>query len=308
MFDYPHLETLWAVQDQGTFEKAAKKLKVTRSAISQKMKWLEERWGAPLISRKPVKTTTLGNKLCRHLEHVRLLETKLQLNHGHLFDTSEIDPISIELMFHNDLIPTGLLEQLVTLSDQQNDIFINTAALDETMMRSRMQNGDACIAISASWWDNPLYQNYHLGKQTFKAISNADFANQFFDINANLKTLHKAPNVAHNSAADLGSRFLTQLGGDLCQCNSDTVPSLYSIMNACLDGKAWAMVPTPLVQNHIHDGRLIDLCPGESLNVDIYLYVLRSLQSVVPQVTDLINAAAAEFLRPVAEKKLQTAG
>ena len=299
MFDYPHLETLWAVQDQGTFEKAAIKLTVTRSAISQKMKWLEQRWGASLISRNPVNTTKLGNRLCRHLEHVRLLETKLHLDHGHLFQTDEIDPISIELMFHDKLIPTGLLEQLVIFADHQSDFLINTTKLDEELIQIKMDNGDTCIAISGSWWDNPLYKVHHLGKQKYMLVSSAAFAQKYFDGQIDLKKLRSAPSVAHNSAPDLATRFLTQLKGNLYECTSDNSPSLYSIMNTCLDGKAWAMIPTPLVQNYLENGRLINLCPGETLTIDIYLYVLHSLEKIVPQLSEMIISAANDFLQPM---------
>ena len=255
--------------------------------------------GAPLISRNPVNTTKLGNSLCRHLENVRMLETKLQLNHGCLFETSEIDPISIELMFHENLIPTGLLEQLVIFADHQSDFLINTTKLDEELIQIKMDNGDTCIAISGSWWDNPLYKVHHLGKQKYMLVSSAAFAQKYFDGQIDLKKLRSAPSVAHNSAPDLATRFLTQLKGNLYECTSDNSPSLYSIMNTCLDGKAWAMIPTPLVQNYLENGRLINLCPGETLTIDIYLYVLHSLEKIVPQLSEMIISAANDFLQPM---------
>lgn len=299
MFDYPHLETLWVVQNQGTFEKAAHKLNITRSAISQKMKWLEQRLGTPLISRNPVKTTKLGKRLCKHFEHVRLLETKLQLNHGHLFNSSGIDPINIDLMFHGRLIPTGLLEQLVIFSDYQSDFLINTTTVDEELIQLKMDNGDTGAAITSILRDNPLYIVHHLGKQNYMPVSSAAFAHKYFDGQIDISKLRRAPSVAHNSAPDLASRFLTQLDGNLYECTSDSFPSLYSIMNTCIDGKAWAMVPTPLAQNYLENCRLINLCPGETLTIDMYLYVLHSLEKIIPQLSEIIISAANDFLQPM---------
>ncbi|MEF4873600.1 LysR family transcriptional regulator, partial [Escherichia coli] len=43
MFDYAGLEALAAVMREGSFERAARKLHVTPSAVSQRIKLLEER-------------------------------------------------------------------------------------------------------------------------------------------------------------------------------------------------------------------------------------------------------------------------
>ena len=50
-FDYPLLEALAAVAREGTFEAAARSLNITQSAVSQRVKLLEEKAGAVLIVR-----------------------------------------------------------------------------------------------------------------------------------------------------------------------------------------------------------------------------------------------------------------
>jgi len=52
MFDYAHLEALLAVEREGTFEGAARFLGITASAVSQRVKLLEERIGAVVINRQ----------------------------------------------------------------------------------------------------------------------------------------------------------------------------------------------------------------------------------------------------------------
>lgn len=78
-FDYPLLEALAAVVREGTFEAAARALNITQSAVSQRVKLLEEKSGAILIVRgRPCVATEYGQQLYRHVEQVLLLENDLR--------------------------------------------------------------------------------------------------------------------------------------------------------------------------------------------------------------------------------------
>ncbi|WP_176328162.1 LysR family transcriptional regulator, partial [Burkholderia vietnamiensis] len=59
MLDYPLLEALAAVIRHGSFERAARDLNVSPSAVSQRVKLLEERVGSVLVKRgQPCVATT----------------------------------------------------------------------------------------------------------------------------------------------------------------------------------------------------------------------------------------------------------
>jgi hypothetical protein len=69
MLDYSALRAVAAVVQTGGFEKGARVLNVTPSAISQRVKQLEERLGTVLIERgSPCVATEQGEWLCRHME------------------------------------------------------------------------------------------------------------------------------------------------------------------------------------------------------------------------------------------------
>src|SRR3712207_9238634 len=79
MLDYALLSALSAVVRTGSFERAAQQLNVTPSAISQRIKLLEERIGAVLVIRgQPCLATEAGQRLCQHVEQVALLESSLR--------------------------------------------------------------------------------------------------------------------------------------------------------------------------------------------------------------------------------------
>ena len=75
MMDYAGLQALAAVLREGSFERAARKLHITPSAVSQRIKQLEERAGQVLVLRgQPCTGTEAGRRLCLHVEQVALLE------------------------------------------------------------------------------------------------------------------------------------------------------------------------------------------------------------------------------------------
>lgn len=78
MLDYRLLDALAAVIETGGFERAAQKLHLTQSAISQRIRQLEQRLGQPVLLRTtPPRATTLGWRLNNHLQQVRQLEMGL---------------------------------------------------------------------------------------------------------------------------------------------------------------------------------------------------------------------------------------
>ncbi|HEV7986724.1 MAG TPA: LysR family transcriptional regulator, partial [Steroidobacteraceae bacterium] len=79
MLDYASLTAVATVVREGSFERAARALNVTPSAISQRVKLLEERLGCVLIVRgQPCRATATGQIVCRHVEQVGLLEQDLR--------------------------------------------------------------------------------------------------------------------------------------------------------------------------------------------------------------------------------------
>ena len=75
MFDRAQLEAFSAVVQLGSFERAAKVLHLTRSAISQRIKALEDAVSTILLIReKPVVTTRKGDILLRHIRALKILE------------------------------------------------------------------------------------------------------------------------------------------------------------------------------------------------------------------------------------------
>jgi LysR family transcriptional regulator, chromosome initiation inhibitor len=73
--DSRQLTAFAAVLREGSFEAAARSLHLTPSAVSQRIKLLEERLGRVLIRRAaPCTATGAGQALQRHAQQLQLLE------------------------------------------------------------------------------------------------------------------------------------------------------------------------------------------------------------------------------------------
>ena len=78
-FDPVALECLAAIVEEGGFERAAQRLNVTQSAVSQRLRALEAQVGSVLIVRsRPLKATSAGQLLLRHTKQLRLLRVDLE--------------------------------------------------------------------------------------------------------------------------------------------------------------------------------------------------------------------------------------
>ena len=104
-FEAHHLSALAAVLRRGSFETAAADLSVTPSAISQRIKALEDRLGTSLINRgSPCTGTRAGLRLAKHAEDVGVLESQLSRDLS-LGETS--GPARLRVAVNADSLPRG---------------------------------------------------------------------------------------------------------------------------------------------------------------------------------------------------------
>ena len=102
MLDPAQLAALAAVHRRGSFELAAAELHVTPSAVSQRIKSLEEQTGTLLVRRgAPCQATETGSRLIRHHDEVALLERALAQDLG-----LSADPATLRIAVNADSLAT----------------------------------------------------------------------------------------------------------------------------------------------------------------------------------------------------------
>ncbi len=122
MFIDPQLQALATVHRRGSFEVAAAILGLTPSAISQRIKALEDRVGCLLIRRgQPCEATSAGLRLIRHHDEVALLEQALARD----LPGPAAGPATLRIAVNADSLATWLIPALAAVDGILFDIVID---------------------------------------------------------------------------------------------------------------------------------------------------------------------------------------
>ena len=140
--DYRTLQALDAVIRERGFERAAQKLCITQSAVSQRIKQLENMFGQPLLVRTvPPRPTEQGQKLLALLRQVELLEEEWLGD-----EQTGSTPLLLSLAVNADSLATWLLPALApVLAD--SPIRLNLQVEDETRTQERLRRGEVVGAV-----------------------------------------------------------------------------------------------------------------------------------------------------------------
>ncbi|MDD9908533.1 MAG: ArgP/LysG family DNA-binding transcriptional regulator [Ahrensia sp.] len=297
MFDYPLLEALLAIEREGSFENAAQAMGISKSAISQKIGLLEQRLGAPVLERNPARPTAFGRSLCRHFERVRLLESVLSIEHGHHFDTKRIETASLKVAVDDDMPTRCLLNTLEPVADDHRNLLFDISIRKNGDTIDSLQNGDAAAAISTANTSSILspqtrdIQTHELGSLTFIAVASPEFAANALLDGIRQEALIQARCASYDADNDLNVRFASELLGMSIGKPTYTIPSTHGLRTLVLDGCAWAVLPSHLVRQHLVTGRLVDLCPGQSLQIELFWHISTYLDELPLNITDTVKRA-----------------
>ncbi len=139
--DYRTLQALDAVIRERGSERAAQKLCITQSAVSQRIKQLENMFGQPLLVRLMPRPTEQGQKLLALLRQVELLEEEWLGD-----EQTGSSSLLLSLAVNADSLATWLLPALApVLAD--SPIRLNLQVEDETRTQERLRRGEVVGAV-----------------------------------------------------------------------------------------------------------------------------------------------------------------
>jgi LysR family transcriptional regulator (chromosome initiation inhibitor) len=270
MLDYPLLMALAAVIRTGSFERAARQLHVTPSAVSQRVKLLEERLGTVLVVRgQPCTGTAAGQRLCQHVEQVALLESELR---GALPGLSPADgPLTLRIAVNADSLATWFVAAMAELPGCLFDLVLD----DQDHSAEWLRKGEVLAAVTASAAPVPGCNSHPLGALRYRATASPDYLRRHFADGVTVDALAKAPCLTFNRKDQLQAQWLRMVLNDCDPAQAPTppthwLPSTHAFVDGALAGMGWGMNPDPLVVDHLAAGRLVELVPGRPLDVPLY--------------------------------------
>ncbi len=290
-FEYTALEALAAVIREGTFEAAAKTLHITQSAVSQRIKHLEERTGAVLIVRgRPCVATEYGQQLCRHVEQVQLLEHDLRKNLNAIDDPNATQPAVIRIAVNSDSLATWFPHVIQRAASELN-INFDIIPDDQDYTAQRLRNGEALAAVTTS--DKPLQgcRRVSLGATEYVAVASPGFCERHFNDGITLDAVLETNHIVYDRKDLLPQQWMLTAFGQAPPLRGHLLPSFPGYMACLLNGSGWGMMPRASVEAALSDRTLTELLPGKSVSVSFHWQssaqgseIMRLLSSTVVEV------------------------
>ena len=295
MLDYSSLVAVDAVIREGTFERGAATLGITPSAISQRVRGLEERLGAIVIVRgQPCRPTALGRKLCAHLDRVRLLEHDMALDLGKA-DGPNMAPVALRVAVNADSLATWFTDAIGAFENGHN-VSLHLTVADELVTADHLVSGEAVAAVSSNPAAIQGCKTTRLGALRYVACASPDYVEKHFPQGVTAASLTGAPHLRFNGQDRLQHRWAHEAYGVDLTGTGHFVPSTEAFIDLSLKGVAWGMHPVPLVKGHLAEGRLLDLSPVHKLDVDLYWTAARLHALALRRLTDAVCKTARKYL------------
>ena len=293
MLDPAQLAALAAVHRRGSFDLAATELNVTPSAISQRIKALEETAGTLLIRRsQPCTATGPGLRLIRHHDEITLLERTLAADLPGLTP----GPATLRIAVNADSLATWVIPALAATHGFLFDLVID----DQDVSQDWLKRGEVVAAITAH--PGPLQgcDTLPLGALRYRATASPAYLARWFPAGVTPQALTQAPALSFSEHDRLQDHWIARHSGTTprrARFPSHRMASTQAFVEACLTGLGWGLNPEPLVTPHLATGALVELVPDTPLDVALHWQFTRLAAPALQPVTLALRNAARATLR-----------
>lgn len=288
------VETLATVVRDGTFDAAARTLHLTPSAVSQRIKALEQRVGRVLVVRsKPVRATEAGQTLLRLGQQLSLLEHETLRQLGTEPDRDR--PTTLPIAVNADSLATWILAPLARVAARESIVF-DLVRDDQDHTAGLLAAGTVMAAVTSDATPVPGCTSAPLGRLRFRAYATPAFAKQWFPDGPTAAALDRAPRIDFDRKDTLQARFARRLARRTVDPPRHYVPASADFAVATRLGLGWAMLPAAQSAGPVRAGELVDLAPGRHLDVPLHWQQWNLRSSLIDAVASEVRTEAARAL------------
>lgn len=277
--------------EHGTFDAAAMALHLTPSAISQRIRALEQQVGKVLLLRsKPAVATEPGRTVLRLARQIALLEQEAAVELG----LDDPQGARIPLVVNADSLATWVLPALATVPGVSFEILVD----DQDHTTAWLREGVAMAAITSDTSPVPGCRVSPLGVMRYRAMSSPTFRERWFPRGLDAEALGRAPMLNFNRKDSLQDRFLRihgPRGGIDPPCTH--VPSSSEFVKAAELGLGWAMLPDIQTEDAVKDGRLVILDEEHTVDVSLHWQQWAVGSPALGSVAAALRETAGQVLR-----------
>lgn len=283
--DSQQLAALAAVVETGSFDAAAATLHVTPSAVSQRVKALEQRVGQVLVRReRPCTVTAAGVPLLRLAAQSALLEAEALAELG-----GDATSARIALAVNADSMATWFASVFERLDSVLFDVRIE----DQDHSARLLREGTVMGAVTTERAAVPGCRVQSLGVMRYIPAAATAFVQRYLPDGFTARAAAQAPSIAWNRDDALQEMFLRKLFRRQLTPPTHFVPTAEGFGAAVRCGLGWGMFPEQLADSTKDLARISELY----LDVPLYWQCWKLDSPLVASVTDAVRHAAQGRLR-----------
>lgn len=276
MLDAKPLDALEAIVRTGSFELAAQWLCITPSAVSQRIRQLEEQLGQTVLIRsQPVRPTPAGKRLLRHVRQLQLLEAELR--HDLAGDVpGEFTELAVAV--NADSLETWFPDAIAVCAAEEK-LLLQLIVDDQDHTHALLKNGDVIGCITSQPQALTGCQSVCLGRMPYVCVATPGFAGDYFAHGVTPAALRAAPAILFNLKDSLHLNFMADYGLALNDFPYFTVPAVHALLNVVLAGLGYGLTPRLQVADLLADGKLVDVlagAPGPAITLYWHSWALQS--------------------------------
>ena len=261
MLDYRGIEALYTVLEFQSFEAAAKKLHITQSAVSQRVKGLEIGYGEPLLIRvQPYQLTAVGKQLITHYKKICLLEADLSKNLG-----STPKP-HIAIALNRDSIETWFLDLISENKGFFDAIQLELIADDQELTIDYLKNGRVSACLSTTQKEILGGDCVFVGNMDYRLVATPDFIEKYFK-KKGAEALKEAPAIKFDRndhmLEDYSAEYFGLNGQEI---NYYVMPSVRGFKQFIKQGIAYGLIPSIELEQE----DLVEIFPQKIWTIPFY--------------------------------------
>ena len=296
MLNYCALDSLARIAREKSFVKAAKSMRITQSALSQRIKVLEENIGIPLLIRDdPIRPTATGQKLIAHYHQVAHLESSLTKQLAARASDSTPHPIAIAV--NTESLATWFVKTIKDVALEKR--FILQIIIEDSERSHRLvREGKVLGCVTSVQTAGYGCTSEFLGHMNYHCVASPRFVEQHFKQAISGKSLLKAPAIIYGEHDHMHENYLKECFKNYGQGTPlfHWVPSPQGIVEFAELGIGYALLPNILIRHSLQKGKLVDLMPDRTCQLSLYWHAQEFQTPITSQLCQAVIKNAHAIL------------
>jgi LysR family transcriptional regulator (chromosome initiation inhibitor) len=289
--DRDHLETFATVAETRNFERAAAALSITRGAVSQRIKALEQALATVLLVRsQPVVPTPAGEVLLRHVKALRLLEA--QTLRELATDARPTAPVPVAIALNPDSLATWFPKAVWPLLLERR-ISLEVIVDDEDYTDERLRRGEVVGCVSTEPTAAAGFVAEAIGAMEYRCYASPAFLQEFFPAGLSVAAAMFAPAILFDRKDALHDAYLARcFGFALERYPQHRLPAPTTLLDAIAAGIGYGLAPSEQAARLVAEGAIVELPPCEALQVELYWHHWASEPALAQEITRCVVESA----------------